>query len=56
MAKQTREEKEADFISSVELLLGFPLMDWQKPWLLEIRRRSLAGQPINFNTINLPRK
>lgn len=53
--KRTKEEKEKEFIDAIEQLLGFPLMEWQIPWILEIRRKSLAGEPIDMNSIQYAR-
>lgn len=49
--KMTKEEKEAEFVDAVERMLGFPLMEWQKPILLYIRLRSLSGQSIDFSIV-----
>lgn len=50
MAKQTKEEKEAEFVAAIELILGFPLMEWQKPIIIEIRANSLAGRPLDLSS------
>lgn len=49
--RPSREDREAEFIEAIEQLLGFPLMEWQKPYVTYIRRTSLSGKPINFEVI-----
>lgn len=49
MAKQTKEERESEYLEAIQLLLGFPLMDYQKTLMLEIRAKSLAGQPLDLS-------
>lgn len=56
MAKKSKEEKEQEFIESAERLLGFPLLSWQKPLLLEIRARSLSGRDMSGLDLRPPRK
>ena len=51
---RTKQEREQEFLAAIELTLGFPLMDWQKPILLEIRRKSLNGEAIDFSIIKKP--
>lgn len=53
-AKRTKEEKETEYIQAMEMLLGFPLPEWMKPKMLEIRRASLAGEVIDFSTLKKP--
>lgn len=55
-SKQTKEEKEAEFISAIELILGFPLKSWHKEQILIVRQASLAGKPIQLTAITHPRK
>lgn len=43
-----REQLEAEFIDNVQQILGFPLMAWQKPILLEARRASLEGRSFDI--------
>ena len=52
--KRSKEEREQEFVDAVEQMLGFPLMSWQKPILLEIRRSSLNGDAIDFSIIKKP--
>ena len=53
-AGRTKQEREQEFLQAIELLLGGKLMEWQKPILLEIRRSSLNGDPIDFSIIRRP--
>ena len=48
---RNKEEREEEFIGAVEQLLGFPLMAWQKPYLIYIRQASLSGKAIDFEVI-----
>lgn len=48
---RSKEDREAAFIEATEQLLGFPLMAWQKPYLLYIRQASLSGKPIDLEVI-----
>lgn len=54
-SSRSKEEKEKEFIDAIEQLLGFPLMEWQIPWMLEVRRKSLAGEQIDMNSIEYAR-
>ena len=49
--KRPKEEREEEFLTAIEQVLGFPLPDWQKRIILAIRQDSLAGTPINIDDV-----
>lgn len=49
--RERREELESDFIANIEQVLGFPLMAWQKPLILAVRRASLEGKKLDMKTM-----
>lgn len=52
---RSKEERDEEFIAAVEQLLGFPLMGYQKPYLLYIRQASLSGKKIDLDVIRFRR-
>ena len=51
MAKRSREEKDKEFIDSIEMVMGFPLMEHQKPKLLYIRKQTVTGMPVDVDVL-----
>lgn len=49
--KARRKELEDEFIANVEQVLGFPLMPWQRPVMLAVRRATLEGTPLDVKTM-----
>lgn len=54
--RRTKEEREREFIEFIEQTLGFYLIPWQRRVILEARRNSLNGDPIDFGIINQARR
>lgn len=46
--KKSKEERDAEFVAGVENLFGYPLLQWQKMGLVEIKRALLAGEDIDI--------
>jgi hypothetical protein len=46
-----RQKLEKEFVDNVEQVLGFPLMEWQKPLILAVRRASLEGKPLDVKAM-----
>lgn len=54
--KRTKDEREREFIMSVEMVLGHPLFEWQKEWLKEIRKASFEGKKLNITIEDVRRR
>jgi hypothetical protein len=46
-----RQQLETEFIENIEQILGFPLMPWQRPLILAVRRASLEGNSLDVKTM-----
>lgn len=46
--KKSKEERDQEFVNGVENLFGYPLLQWQKMGLVEIKRALLAGEEIDI--------
>lgn len=49
--KARRKELEDEFIANIEQVLGFPLMPWQRPLMLAVRRSTLEGTPLDVKAM-----
>ena len=47
--KRSKEEREQEYLAAIEQVFSYPLQDWQKDALLQIRRATIEGRPINAN-------
>jgi len=45
-----RAERDKNYLDAIEQVFQFKLSGWQKEQLLEIRRLSLAGKPIEVES------
>jgi hypothetical protein len=46
--KRSKEEREKEYLDAVEQVFTYPLQDWQKTALLEIRRGTIEGRPFHL--------